>query len=67
MTVEQRSEGSQARGVQAQFGGLQEVRAVGALAQRFTYETVDDIPAGVNPKQLDFLRDAANAGALPKA
>src|SRR5207302_9526311 len=43
---------------------LREERAVGALAQRFTYQNVEEIPAGVNPKQLVFLRDASNIGAF---
>ncbi len=46
--------------------GRSEERAVGALAQRFTYHTVEEIPAGVNPLQWDFLREAWLSGAYKK-
>jgi predicted DNA-binding protein YlxM (UPF0122 family) len=36
------------------------------LAQRFTFEDVSKIPPGVDPKQLDFLRDAAIAGVFDR-
>ena len=62
MAIE-RSEVSQARQL-APAGRLREERAVGELAQRFTYQTIEEIPPGVNPKQLDFLRDASNIGAF---
>ena len=32
------------------------------LAKRFFYEDIIKIPPGVDPKQLDFLRDAATIG-----
>jgi len=34
------------------------------LAQDFTYKDIEELPAGVNAKQYDFLRDAAEAGAF---
>ncbi len=36
------------------------------LAQRFVYEDVSRIPPGVDPLQLNFLRDAAIAGVFEK-